>query len=316
MNLLDFRLKKDDLLNYSSRFDLSLLEQFGLKKMILLPDFCPGKSYLPVGTVSLFDKESHTPTPSFIGRDIGCGMSFFQTDIFTEQLDLQQLVDQVSALLIQDSGTEFTLGNHFIDLCQDKNGFLFFLIHAGFKQYGMHIVTQGFTGDTYLREVEKNVSLASSNRIRLAQAVYQVLNLDVIPPVLDKPHNTVRETEKGYLYRKGAVELFSDELSILPSNLLHPIFLIKGKRQINDLENSFSHGTLRRGSSNDHERTQIDYLQLRQQIKMPQNLSQDSLVRLLPTEYEDFFSYYSYFEDYVSIEKSFQIIGYLGYKHD
>jgi RNA-splicing ligase RtcB len=315
LELHDLRLKKDDLGKISSRFNLNTLKSFGLKKLILLPDFCPGKSYLPVGTVSLFDRELHTPSPPFIGRDIGCGMSLFQTDLLTQDLDLQHLVDHIDKELTRASGVEFSLGKHFIDLCQDENGCLFFVIHAGFKQYGMHIVNKGFKGEKYLSEGAKNVDLASLNRLQLAKAVYRALNLDAIPPLLDKPHNTVQKIDQGYLYRKGAVELFPDEYSILPSNLLHPIFLIKGKRQIRSIENSFSHGTVRKASIVELEHKEIDYTRLREQIKMPKNLTKKSLHKLLPTEFEDFYSFYSFFEEYISIEKSFKIIGYLGYKH-
>jgi hypothetical protein len=316
LEILDLRLRTDEVEKEISGFNLNTLKQQGLKKLILLPDFCPGKSYLPVGTVSIFDKELHIPSPPFIGRDIGCGMSLFCTDLFSHELDLQLLVDLIDKELTKESGVEFSLGNHFIDICQDDNGTLFFVIHAGFKQYGMHIVNQNFTGENYLREVDKNVYLASLNRLQLAKVVYRVLNIDFISPLLDKPHNTVKEIEQGYLYRKGAVELFPDELSILPSNLLHPIFLIKGKRQIKSLENSFSHGTLKKPSISRLTSNNIDYTNLRQQIKIPRKLTEKGLHKLLPTEFEDFYPFFTQYEEYISIEKSLDIIGYLGYKHE
>ncbi|MHA2176072.1 MAG: RtcB family protein [Candidatus Hodarchaeales archaeon] len=299
-----------------SRFNLDILKEGGLKKLVLLPDFCPGKSFLPIGTVSIFDKEIHTPLPSYIGRDIGCGMSLFSTDLYSQDLDLQQLVDEIDMNIAKTSDIEFTLGSHFIDLCRDHDDNLQFVIHAGFKQYGMQIVKKGYKDEKYISKASKNVALASSNRKKMAKAVYETLNLDPIPPLLDKPHNTVQITDQGYLYRKGAVELSPGELSILPSNLLHPIFIIKAKDQINVLENSFSHGTVRKASRSKPDRLSLDYSRLRKQIKMPRNLTDKSLHELLPTEYESFHSYYDQFNQYLSIEKEFEIIGYLGYKHN
>ena len=316
MEILDFRLKKDNVETISSRFSLDFLKTQGLKKIILLPDFCLGKSYLPIGTVAIFDKDIHTPTPLYIGRDIGCGMTLFTTDLNVHDLHLQQLVDQIDKEINKDSHVEFTLGSHFIDLCSDENDRLLFVIHAGFKQYGMHIVKREFTGERYLSEVKKNIVLASSNRLRLAKAVYDVLNLDSIPPILDKPHNTVQLNDNGYLYRKGAVELLPNELSILPSNLLHPIFLIRATDQIKVLENSFSHGTIRKSSMTNLGQKGVDYTKLREQIKMPRSLTESSLNKLLPTEYEDFHSYFSQFKKYLSIEQRLDIIGYLGYKQN
>jgi RNA-splicing ligase RtcB len=100
-------LRTDEVEKEISGFNLNTLKQQGLKKLILLPDFCPGKSYLPVGTVSIFDKELHIPSPPFIGRDIGCGMSLFCTDLFSHELDLQLLVDLIDKELTKESGVEW-----------------------------------------------------------------------------------------------------------------------------------------------------------------------------------------------------------------
>ena len=315
MEIIDLRHYEGALNVSESDFTPEKLREFGLKKVILLPDFKPGRSYLPVGTVALFDKETHNPFPLLLGRDIGCGMSLYKTDLIYHDLDIQDLVNSVDKELTRNADIEFTLGNHFIDFCKDKIGYFFFVLHAGFKQAGKSILKNGCTGQEYLRRVNQSVELAALNRKKLANIVYQVLGLDVIPPLLDKPHNTVQVTDEGFLYRKGAVELYSGESSILPSNLSHPIFLIKGKNKINRLENSFSHGTRRNGLIEELRIQEYDFNELRRRIKMPKNLTDEELLKLLPTQYDNFLDYANYFDKYISIEKKFDIIGYLGFRH-
>jgi hypothetical protein len=315
VEIIDLRVRKPATSSSETKFDPRNLEKFGLKKIILLPDFSPGKSYLPVGTVALFDKDSHMASPRFIGRDIGCGMSLFETNLDITDIDMQSLVDKTDLELTKNSDLEFTLGNHFLDFCKAKDGLLYFVLHAGYKKYGMYIVENDFTGSAYIKAVEKNIKLASSNRNRIAKVVYEVLGIDRLPPLIDKAHNTVHLTKEGYLYRKGATNISTGELSILPSNLLHPIFIIKGKSKIQNIENSFSHGTLRKTTNNNAEKLGVNFQDLRNSITMPRRLTDQDLEKLLPTQYEDFFSYAHNFSEYISIEKQFEIIGYLGFKH-
>ncbi|MFX0152048.1 MAG: RtcB family protein [Candidatus Hodarchaeota archaeon] len=316
MEIIDLRISKAKLNKKYSKFDPYALEKFGLQKIILLPDFYPGRSYLPVGTVSLFNHESHTMTPNFLGRDIGCGMSLFKTDVLSQEFDLQQLVDHLDRLLIKDRNIEFTIGNHFVDFCDDVEGQLYFVIHAGFKRYGMFIVKYGFAGEDYLVKMHESINKAVNNRLLLGVKVFEALNMDNIPPVLDKPHNTAEILKKGILYRKGAVKLVPGELSILPSNLLHPILIVKGKKKISNLEYSFCHGTGREKPLEDISQKMIDYDNLRNIVKMPSKMPIGSLKKLLPTEYKNFLSFYHKFSDYISIEKKLRIIGYVGYKRD
>ncbi|MFX0210763.1 MAG: RtcB family protein [Candidatus Hodarchaeota archaeon] len=316
MEIIDLRISKVELNEKYSEFDPYALEKYGLQKIILLPDFSPGRSYLPVGTVSLFNHESHTMTPNFLGRDIGCGISLFKTDVQSRELDLQQLVDDLDGLLTEDKNIEFTVGNHFVDLCDDAAGQLYFVVHAGFKQYGMFVMKHGFTGEEYLLKLHESIQKAANNRLMIGAKVFEVLNMDYIPPILDKPHNTAEAIQRGVLYRKGAVKLLPGELSILPSNLLHPILIVKGKKKISNLENSFCHGTGREKPLEDIFQKMIDYDNLRNIVKMPSRMPNSALKKLIPTEYKNFLSFYHKFSDYISIEKKLRIIGYVGYKRD
>lgn len=316
LEIIDLRISTVELNEKYSKFDPYALEKFGLQKIILLPDFSPGRSYLPVGTVSLFSHESHTLTPNFLGRDIGCGISLFEADVSSRELDLQQLVDHLDRSLIEDRNIEFTIGNHFVDFCEDVEGQLYFVVHAGFKQYGMFVVKHGFTGEEYLFKMHESIGKAANNRLMLGAKVFEALNMDYIPPVLDKPHNTAEILKKGILYRKGAVKLLPGELSILPSNLLHPILIVKGEKKISNLEYSFCHGTGREKPLEEIFQKTINYDSLRNIVKMPSMMPNNVLKKLLPTEYKNFLSFYHIFSKYISIEKELKIIGYVGYKRD
>lgn len=314
MELIDLRITKRPLHANYNNFDPYSFKQYGLKKMILLPDFNPGRSLLPVGTVSLFDSDVHEMGANFLGRDIGCGMSLFKTGISSKEINLQDVVDQIDSILIKDNNVEFTLGNHFIDFCKDNSNNLFFIIHAGYKQYGSYIVDQDFSGDEYYNEVKVAIEKAKSNRLEISSIVCEVLGINFVPTILDKPHNSVSITESGILYRKGAVQLFKGEKSVLPSNLIHPILIIEGKEKISDLENSFCHGTGRELPKEDLQNKGINYNELRNLIKIPSKMTNRELRKLMPTEYKNFLSYFSKFNEFISIKNELDIIGYVGYK--
>jgi release factor H-coupled RctB family protein len=314
LEIIDLRISQEKKDTGSGSFNPYFFQDFGLKKIILLPDFYPGRSKLPVGTVALFNKNEHKIDADYIGRDIGCGMSLFKTEINVEKIKVQDIVDRIDSDLTKNETIEFTLGNHFIDLCKDKDNYLNIVIHAGYKKVGEEIQKRKFFQDFYLKEVEKNIQNASVNRQKLAKIVYNILNIDFIPSVLDKPHNTICITNNGILYRKGAAALFPGELSVLPSNLIHPIFLIRGRKKIQEIENSFCHGTGRKHFSSDLTQIITNYNELRRRVKIPKNLSNSDLQILNPTGYFNFSDYYSQFTEYIDIEEEFHIIGYIGYK--
>ncbi len=62
-------------------------DRHGLRRVVVLPDYSPGKGKLPVGTVAVYEKSGHEFDPEFLGPDIGCGMLLASFDKPLEDLE-------------------------------------------------------------------------------------------------------------------------------------------------------------------------------------------------------------------------------------
>jgi len=136
-----------------------------VKKIAIMPDCHQGYD-LPIGCVALV--EDHI-SPSYVGYDIGCGMTFVDTGIvfdeinkqdlyyeilkkipvgFTENTEIEyykqfysydkRLNDLINAKLDRQYGT-LGGGNHFIEIGENQKGFLCITIHSGSRRPGWEI---------------------------------------------------------------------------------------------------------------------------------------------------------------------------------
>lgn len=243
-----------------------------------LPDLHAGK--FPVGMALLTDNLIY---PHLIGGDIGCGMSFFDTNIPLRQYKgekWQKRLEKLTGLAdyqqdwypdspIADLGT-IGGGNHFAEfqqietvinaellaergICGDH---VFLLVHSGSRHYGQEIISDFAQGNglkadgqqaaIYLRLHDDALLWASRNRQLAAWKLMRCLGFHKeMTPLIDLPHNFVEKTPAGWLHRKGAVSTKSG-LAIIPGSRGSLSYLVCPNEDTEIALDSISHGAGRK----------------------------------------------------------------------
>ncbi len=148
----------------------SVMKLEGMRHVVGLPDLHPGKG-TPVGAAFLSDSYIY---PHLVGNDIGCGMSFLQTDLSTSKIKLDKWTKNLNDLEsqwegdadewlshygIEQSAFNYSLGtigggNHFAELqkveeiiddelfesLQLSKKSLYLLVHSGSRGLGEQIL--------------------------------------------------------------------------------------------------------------------------------------------------------------------------------
>jgi len=189
-----------------------------------LPDLHQGKT--PVGATIKTQKMIY---PFFIGNDIGCGMSLFDTNIKMKKVNIQKYIRLLENTKISGS-CSIGGGNHFAELQMidkiydkqnvgslniDKNH-LMLLIHSGsrklgddiYRQYastnGLEEGTKEF--DDYFKEHRKAIEYAKKNRMMIANALMNQLKVKYHNHlIIDCIHNYIEDDEGNYYHHKGTV---------------------------------------------------------------------------------------------------------------
>jgi len=170
-------------------------------------------------------------------------------------------------------------GNHFIEIQEDNEGFIWIMIHSGSRNLGFQVAnhynklaielnqkwhsqvpknwelaflpTDSLEGRLYLMEMNYCVDYALANRElmmnRIKHIIGQVLNLKAIgfEPIINIAHNYAKmENRFGnnvVVHRKGATLATKDTIGIIPSSQGTKSYIVKGKGELNSF-NSCSHG--------------------------------------------------------------------------
>lgn len=172
-------------------------------------------------------------------------------------------------------------GNHFIEIQQDEEGYIWVMIHSGSRNIGYKVANhynklaiqlnarQGMPipsqwqlaslpltseqGQLYLAEMQYCVDFALANRSLMMERVIDIL-LEYCAPVsfsamINVAHNyAAREHHFGkdvMVHRKGATRAGKDEIGIIPGSQGTASYIVKGKGN-SDSFNSCSHGAGRK----------------------------------------------------------------------
>ncbi len=288
---------------------------FIVSHVAVMPDAHLGYG-MPIGGVIATDG---VVIPNAVGVDIGCGMCAVRTGlkrIATDQL--KEIVKQVRALVpvgfrhhqrrqdkslmpkIPDGFKKKELpvidreynnaltqlgtlggGNHFIEIQQGSDGFIWLMLHSGSRNLGFKVADyynrrarewnrrrgevpaaarelafltlESELGRKYLAEMTFCVEFAAANRLlmmaRLREAVSRVLPGASFSRPLDIAHNyAAREKHFGrevIVHRKGATRARAGESGIIPGSQGAPSYIVRG---LGNPESFFScaHGAGRR----------------------------------------------------------------------
>ena len=282
------------------------------KRVVFLPDACPGRSPLPTGTAVLTDQDDWR---SFAVSDCGCGMRLLRSSLPSNDLT-QELWDDISNRVRQNKGGLGDLGggNHFLDaLLPYGSDRLHFLIHTGSRrESGLvdDLVSKPALFDAEFRRV---VDWAESNRSEIQSALEGVVGHLTL--ILDLPHNTFEKTEEGTIIRKGSVNLDAGGLTIIPSHMSGDAVLVRATDQIKDALSSMSHGTGRTMSRSDAKgaATAYDFDALRKAVLLPSFLSDASLTTEGPFAYRDLDACMELISGLVEEVERFSVIAYAGH---
>lgn len=209
----------------------------GVKKVVGLPDLSVG--LVPNGTAILIEDRIY---PHLIGGDIGCGMSLFEVAIKPKKIKVDRFAKHLSKIeSLDDIKIDFPSlgyhlgsigkGNHFAELhlvneVRDKKLFntlglgeksLYTLVHSGSRAFGQIVFdrvsgkydpSEGLTeldAKEYLLEHDKAINYARQSREEIARRLLKAVKVESnIRQVSDTAHNSILNTEEGWIHRKGA----------------------------------------------------------------------------------------------------------------
>lgn len=214
-------------------------------------------------------------------------------------------------------------GNHFIELCLDKEGNVWIMLHSGSRNVGkeiaeMHIslakglaVANGITGyhkdlawfeddskefHKYWHDVRWAQKYAFINRWTMLHNILEVLkgrfpklDIDVINQAVYCHHNYISQEvhngENYYITRKGAVSAEKDQLGIIPGSMGTKSYIVKGKGNVSSY-NSCSHGAGRR-MSRGAAKKKYTVADLKQQTEGVECRKDKDIIDEIPGAYKD-----------------------------
>jgi len=283
------------------------------EKVVFLPDACPGKAPLPTGTAVLTRQGDWR---RFAVSDCGCGMRLLRSDQDAGMLSAERWTEVARRLKENKGGLgDLGGGNHFMDALRSRTtGELCILIHTGSrKQSGLvdDLVDRPVQFD---EEFSRIVDWAARNRATVQETVEEVLG--ELELVLDLPHNTYEKLpEGGAIIRKGSAKVEPGDLNIIPAHMQDDVALVRATEQVEEALCSLSHGTGRAmPTSEAKELTPLyDFEALREEILVPDLISDRSLRGEAPYAYRDLGPCLDLLDGYVAEVERFEVVGYIGH---
>jgi tRNA-splicing ligase RtcB len=278
-----------------------------LIKLAIMPDCHTGYT-LPIGGVALLD---NVISPEYVGYDIGCGMcyialnisakKFFNTDKkktkffesvykkipvgfnsrekaieykdFKTASGNKVLADKVESRLYIQLGT-LGGGNHFIEIGENRKGYVTITIHSGSRNIGHSIASyymklskridtdlpKGFFhlhsvhGQQYLQDMNFALEYALENRKIMMRKVLSLfgftkyeISLSIDHHLVNENHNHAVLRDNHVLHRKGATPAHEGQIGIIPGSMKTGVYVTEGLGNEEYLS-SASHGAGRKMS--------------------------------------------------------------------
>jgi len=309
-----------ELINISNKnLQAPHLEKEGLEKLIILPDYCPGKGRLPVGSIAIYDSSRHILNVAYLGPDIGCG---FRLAKFIDPLDdversSYRLASQLKK--VKKGLGSLGRGSHFINFYKVDNselpelnqGDFVVLIHTGSREKGKSVFEQKLTGQEYFKAYKEALKFAAQNRETILKQVESSTE-NFTQTLYDLSHNTIDQKRGKIIYRKGAARVGPGEIGIIPSYIGGKLILVKAKNSIRELANSMCHGTGRKLSRSESKKLEFDSKELRRNIVIPNTISDAGLKTEAPHCYRTIEEILPQIKDYVSVVAELNPLSYVG----
>ena len=283
---------------------------FAFKHIPLMPDSHPGYG-MPIGSILA---TQGVVVPNAVGVDIGCGMCAMRTELtevskddlkktlgiarkliplgfnwHEEAQDESWMPERTEALTIVDRGYvkarkqvgSLGGGNHFIEIQQGSDGYVWIMIHSGSRNLG-HSVAEWYNNAAkrlneryfssvtkdqdlaflpietpeakdYLAEMNYCIEFALANRKlmmhRMVEALQEVVGQFDHDEIINKAHNFAAwENHFGQtvmVHRKGATRAQTGELGMIPGSQGTSSYIVRGLGNPESFQ-SCSHGAGRK----------------------------------------------------------------------
>ena len=283
---------------------------FAFKHIPLMPDSHPGYG-MPIGSILA---TQGVVVPNAVGVDIGCGMCAMRTELtevskddlkktlgiarkliplgfnwHEEAQDESWMPERTEALTIVDRGYvkarkqvgSLGGGNHFIEIQQGSDGYVWIMIHSGSRNLG-HSVAEWYNNAAkrlneryfssvtkdqdlaflpietpeakdYLAEMNYCIEFALANRKlmmhRMVEALQEVMGQFDHDEIINKAHNFAAwENHFGQtvmVHRKGATRAQTGELGMIPGSQGTSSYIVRGLGNPESFQ-SCSHGAGRK----------------------------------------------------------------------
>lgn len=236
----------------------------GVLDIVGLPDLHFGKT--PIGTTI---KTKDIIYPFWIGNDIGCGMSLYDTSLQLKKCYIDKIVKKLENTKITG---KYSIGggNHFCELQMidcvynsslmeklslNKNH-LYVLVHSGSRQMGDDIYNQFASTDglrvnhenykEYMNLHDQAVGFARENRNQIADIFMGMLGYKYCNQlIIDCIHNYIEIKEDEYYHHKGSISTQDNEYAVIAGSRGSHSYIVKCISQESTLY-SISHGAGRK----------------------------------------------------------------------
>lgn len=338
---------------------------FAYKWIALMPD-CHEGFGMPIGGVLA---AQDVIVPNAVGVDIGCGMLAARTSL--TQLDpdtLRQVRDQIKMVIPVgfehhkspqpwggfDFGPDIAIiqqelasarrqlgtlggGNHFIEIQQGSDGYIWVMIHSGSRNFGLKTATAYHKaaralcerrnhqlphpdlaylpmdtgeGQAYLAAMNYCCDFARANRALMMERAGGVLatlsGADLLETINIHHNYAARENHFGrevIVHRKGATKASRETIGIIPGSMGSASYIVRGLGCAESFE-SCSHGAGRRMGRKQATRT-LDLAQEQEKMRgILHGLRSRATLDEAPGAYKDIDEVMRQQQDLVSIEVS------------
>ena len=289
---------------FAEHLDQAALEQFQSAmdcefstRGALMPDAHKGYS-LPIGSVVETDGAI---VPAWVGYDIGCGMCALKTNfnanrvhenstkIFEEiykripvgfshnqtksfwNYEDFNLSSATKQIFEKDGSNQLCSlggGNHFIEIGEDLEGFVWIIIHSGSRGIGHAVATHYMRqasgdgkareghfgldvnseiGKAYIDDLAFCLAFALENRKQMIDRIVDSISAHVpfvgcdYKNLINRNHNHAELRDGKWIHRKGATHAELGMMGVIPGNMRDGSFIVRGKGNPNSLFSS-SHG--------------------------------------------------------------------------
>ncbi|MBI2110082.1 hypothetical protein HYT58_02845 [Candidatus Woesearchaeota archaeon] len=233
-----------ELVNLSEEDPDIKIDETGLKKLIILPNYRPNdeRGVLPNGVVAVYSSDS-VPNPRMLGNAVGCGIAMVKFESpanFSEDT-----VDRIRRKLKASESraclygeTDFIAFYNISTLIpQFEQGGLVAIIHSGCNPVSKVLSEEGILSRDSIKAWERDVNYGKEERSFLT-GVLCGISEGAVTGFIDSAHTSIERVNSQIVYRKGAFNVDYLDYSVICNPADKSVLLIRVRDSITEIGNS------------------------------------------------------------------------------